>query len=197
MTQHTLQSLEERELELALREAELNRREAAIRRGEVDIAAVNPAPRALTPYDVELERELEARLAGVERRERELGQVVEAVEAQRRRLEAVRREYEERRAALTARAREVEAELALLKEERAKVAEDVLLSRQPRTVVPPALARECRDAGSHLIRRGCPRRPGSEGPRPAHDRRLVGEAARLAARSRLGNVSTLSLALGR
>ena len=107
-----LQSLEERELELALREAELNRREAAIRRGEeATIAARKPAARALTPYDVELERELAARLAGVERRERELGQVVEAVEAQRQRLEEVQHEYEERRDALTGRAREVEAEL--------------------------------------------------------------------------------------
>jgi chromosome segregation ATPase len=135
------QSIEERELDLALREAELNRREAAIRRGEEDMAAARPpAPRALTPYDVELERELASRLASVEKRERELEQVVEAVEAQRKRLEEVQREYEERRTALTQRARELEQESMRLKEDRARVAEEALtLAQQPRTVVPPVM----------------------------------------------------------
>jgi len=115
-----------------MREAELNRREAAFRRAEKEAEAAAhaalpvmpavPEPRPISPYDLELEKQLAQRLVSVERRERELEQVVEAVEAQRQRLEEIQREYEERRAVLSQRTREVEAERALLAEEHAKLA---------------------------------------------------------------------------
>jgi chromosome segregation ATPase len=106
------QSIEERELELAMREAELNRREAALSRIEEASG---------TRVSSALEAELQAQIAAAESRERELARTLEAVEAQRVRLDAVRAEYETRREALLERSREVEAERDRLHAERAKL----------------------------------------------------------------------------
>jgi chromosome segregation ATPase len=141
------QSIEERELDVALREAELNRRESALGRAEVARAneGDGPAARASSMS----EDELVARLVALERRERELDQAVEAVDSQRKRLESVRAEYESRRDALTERAREVEAERNRLRVEQARlVTESFALEERERAV--PAAGAEATSADTAM-----------------------------------------------
>jgi chromosome segregation ATPase len=143
------QSIEERELDLALREAELNRRESALRRAEVARANVEEGPGARASSVNE--DELVERLAALERRERELEQTVAAVESQRLRLEEVRAEYESRRDGLTARARELEAERNRLRDEQARLLAE-------------SLALEERERGLPVIGAEAPAEPEAEAP---------------------------------
>ena len=193
-----------------LREAELNRREAALRRAE-EAARRTRALRAVST----LEAALEARLLEVERRERELRAMLEAVEAQRERLDESSRSTSRAETTLqSARARSRPSATGCARSRRgssprASQLEDA--GRPPkRRGTRPARAAPARPcvrvelepctqatmAFRAQLRAACPsEHAGDADGRAARRRRVVAEAARKAARSRVasaaGGASTL------